>query len=488
MKNSAKTPPSIQPESLSGSPTKDWWLLVFAAAFGAVLGTSLVKFGNPVILDNLVTEDVLSRIIPSLPGGAAGQPAPASADWQEVLFRPWAMGWGLAMLAVVGLLAWSAGPSFPRGPYRFLAVPGIWFGWQLLSGAQSVDPALTRLTLLHFSGCMACLFLGWYALSAVRRPFFFWSGLLIGFGLVLWQGLGQHYGGLEAVRNFFYERPDWQQSPPEVIKRFTSGRIFATLVYPNALAGVILLLAPCLTLALWRMSERLPRLVRAVASGLLAYTCLACLVWSGSKSGWLIALIMGIVALLHAPVTRRAKLIFVISILFLGLAGFFVRYAGYFKRGATSVSARFDYWNAAWKTAVEHPLLGTGPGTFSIAYKRIKKPESEMTRLAHNDYLEQASDSGWVGLCAYVTFVIGALSLLYRNSHIKEDSLLFSVWIGLLGWATQGFIEFGLYIPALAWVAFALFGWLLGAAARAGPLQVGRFKSTELDPRMRMQP
>jgi len=31
-----------------------------------------------------------------------------------------------------------------------------------------------------------------------------------------------------------------------------------------------------------------------------------------------------------------------------------------------------------------------------------------------------------------------------------------------LGWALQSLLEFGLYIPALAWSAFALLGWLVG--------------------------
>jgi hypothetical protein len=34
----------------------------------------------------------------------------------------------------------------------------------------------------------------------------------------------------------------------------------------------------------------------------------------------------------------------------------------------------------------------------------------------------------------------------------------------LLGWSGQGLVEFGLYVPALAWPAFTLFGWLWGVA------------------------
>src|SRR4029077_17807973 len=90
---------------------------------------------------------------------------------------------------------------------------------------------------------------------------------------------------------------------------------------------------------------------------------------------------------------------------------FFVRYASFFKKGATSVSARFDYWRAAVQTVKARPLFGTGPGTFAIPYLQIKRPESEPTRMVHNDCLEQASDSGLPGFFAYSVFIIAALIL-----------------------------------------------------------------------------
>jgi hypothetical protein len=37
----------------------------------------------------------------------------------------------------------------------------------------------------------------------------------------------------------------------------------------------------------------------------------------------------------------------------------------------------------------------------------------------------------------------------------------FAIFAGLLAWFLQGFIEFGLFIPALAWTAFSLAGCLL---------------------------
>jgi len=37
----------------------------------------------------------------------------------------------------------------------------------------------------------------------------------------------------------------------------------------------------------------------------------------------------------------------------------------------------------------------------------------------------------------------------------------------LLGWSIQGVVEFGLYIPALAWPAFLFLGWLLGVELKS---------------------
>jgi O-antigen ligase len=193
---------------------------------------------------------------------------------------------------------------------------------------------------------------------------------------------------------------------------------------------------------------------------------LACLYWSGSKGGWLLALLLILVAMLHLPWSMRAKAVILSTVLVLGMAGFILKYAGFFQRGATSVSARFDYWRAAVETMVAKPVFGTGPGTFSIAYQAIKRPESEMSRLTHNDYLQQASDSGVVAALAYLAFVVTMLLCGYAKPATPELWPRFSVWLGLLGYALQGLMEFGLYIPALAWCAFGLSGWLVATCPK----------------------
>jgi O-antigen ligase len=178
-------------------------------------------------------------------------------------------------------------------------------------------------------------------------------------------------------------------------------------------------------------------------------------------------LALGLVGQLRLPFSRRLKVALVTVVLLAGLAGFFWRHATFFQKGATSVSARFDYWRAAAQTVKDKPVFGTGPGTFAIAYGRVKKPESEMARLAHNDYLEQASDSGVPGMLAYIIFIVAGLAWSFpwagkAQTLGSDDWPTFAVWLGVLGWGLQSLAEFGLYIPALAWPAFTFLGWLLG--------------------------
>jgi hypothetical protein len=429
--------------------SNDWLPPIFAGLFGAFLGLCLLKFGNPPVTEKWV----------EAPDGV----------WQFLLGYPWPIAWAYWLLALIGVFGMAAARRKSSAPRWLVALPVVWLVWQLLAATQSADPTLTRLTLKHFAACVLCFYLGYFSLSRVQRVWPFWLGLVCGFLLVLAVGWEQQCGGLKETRDYFFREvyPHMTVVPPDYLKRMSSNRIFSTLLYPNVLAGALLLLLPATLAALWQLRELLTPAARWFLIGLVGTAGLACLYWSGSKGGWLLMLLLGLASLLRLPFSQRLKVVLVTVILATGLAGFFLRHATFFKKGATSVSARFDYWRAAVQTARDKPLLGTGPGTFGIAYEKIKRPESEMARLVHNDYLEQASDSGLVGLLAYTLFIAGALALTFPRpgrapTTQPEDWLTFAVWLGVLGWSLQGFIEFGLYIPALAWPAFTFLGWLLG--------------------------
>lgn len=445
--------------------------LVFALAFGLFLGLCLWKFGNPVVLDQKIS-------------------APASlADW---IHDPWPIHWATwIFLPLAGIGAVFALKNKPRWPSPWLwLLPLAWFGWQIVSAVATdhVAPDLVPATLLHFAGCGAAYFLG--ALVLNQRSLLPWllAGILAAFAFCLVRAVDQQVVEFPHTRNLLAEgeAAHWTNLPPEiflrlkqdgviittngtdianplVVKKLQNSRVMGTLVYPNALAGVILLLLP-ITLAL-ASTKRIRPAIRAVTLALAAILGGLAFVWSGSKFGWLLALVVAAACLLRRPLPMRWKIGAVTGIMILGLGIFALRFHHYFATGATSASARMDYWRAAVEIAAHNPAVGTGPGTFQHPYSQIKAPEAEMTRLVHNDYLEQFCDSGLLGGILYAAWIALALVIVARRLWKTEDTVLFATVLGVSAWFIQGIAEFSLYIPALAWIAFTLLGFLISLAS-----------------------
>lgn len=415
------------------------WPTVIAALLGFAIAVATTKLGNPVIFEAM---------------------AYTPQNLAEAVFGLWPLSWGYTVVIPVLLLSIPVARFRIPEPKWLLALPILWLFLAFLSSARSVAPDLSRLAVMHFATAVAFFFAGLFGLAPSPKQNLFWRIAFFGFLYILWCGLEQHNGGLEATRKTFYEQPDWKNASKELILRVESNRVFSIFVYANAFAGAILLWTPALLIVLWDWTKRLPSIAQKVIVGLFAYMAFACLFWTGSKAGWLIAIAMAVAGLLHLQMSRQLRAGIICAILLLGLGGFAVKNLAYFKKGATSASARLIYWKAALQVANEHPLLGAGPGTFAKTFAPIKPPEAEMARLTHNDYLEQACDSGWPAFVIFTAFI--ATVLYFGHSVVVRSPLHLAVWLGALGWALQSFVEFGLYIPAIAWTAFLFLGWLLG--------------------------
>ena len=450
---------------------------LYALAFGLFLGLCLWKFGNPVILDHKIS---------------------APTTFAEFLDEPWPLHWAnwilLPLAALGGLLAFkkrklghSEKLEIGNWKLKIQWLPLAWLGWQFISATKTVDADLTRATLWQFSGCVACYFLG--ALIFSRDHLWRWllPGLLAAFAFCLVRGIDQRVFEFPQNRLVLIEgeRTGWTNFPPAaiaqmkadniiittngaevanpaILEKFKKGRVAGTLVYPNALAGIILLLWPVSLALAFEATKNLKPFIRLAAIALTIFLGGAALFWSGSKLGWLIAIGLAGLYLLRRDGSRKFKFMAVAVVLLFGLGIFTVRFHHYFATGAHSVGARFDYWRAAVRTTATHPIFGTGPGTFQHPYAEIKAPESEMARLAHNDYLEQFSDAGILSGLTYAAWIISALVVLGKKLWRNGNEMEFAIFAGLLAWFTQGLGEFGLYIPALAWMAFTLLGGLIG--------------------------
>ncbi|HZL43389.1 MAG TPA: O-antigen ligase family protein [Verrucomicrobiae bacterium] len=497
----------------------------YALAFGIFLGLALVKFGNPVILEGALS---------------------APTTFQEWRGFPWPPGWSiwaLAPMLVAGMALAAALKPRWTGISALWMLPVLWFAWQIVSAAESVDRKLSLATLGQFGGCIACYFAGSMLLRSRHLLNWLLIGLLAGFTFCLVRGVDQRLFEFPQERQMLIEgeRTGWTNFAPNslaqlkrdaviltvdgkevvnpfILAKYQKGRVHGTLVYPNAMAGAILLLWPVSIAASLAHTKKFKPVTRFT---LLAFTLvlgLAGFFWTGSKFAWLIAIGIGCLCLGQLEVQRRHKVLLVSMIVLVGLLVFAFRFHNYFEMGARSAGARLDYWRAAVRGTVEQPWTGSGPGTFQRTYARLKAPESEMARLTHNDYLEQFSDSGIVGGMTYLGWISLALVGAWRQLGHKfersrspgkdlptaltpslshrmgegarrasegsgvgvgegrdessfgrgcgfaalensRDAVGTAVVLGLTGWFIQGLGEFSLYIPGLAWPAFTLLGW-----------------------------
>ena len=440
----------------------------YALVFGLFLGLAILKFGNPVILD----QKIAPPVSPS-----------------EFLADAWPTHWGnwiLLPLSLAGAaLVFVSRPRWPGTRWLWL-LPLLWFGWQLLSTTRTVDGNLTATTLCQFAGCLACYFIGAFIFGRERAGHWLFIGVLVAFAFCLVRGINQRLFEFQQSRQMLLEggRTGWTNIPPElfmelkrnqviiatngmdvpnpaILAKFAKGRVMGTLVYPNALAGLILLLLPVSLVLAFNSTKRLRQPVRATVITLTIFLGGAAFFWTGSKLGWLIAVAIGGACLFRLQWPARLKWAALVAVTVVGLGIFAIRFHGYLAAGATSVGARFDYWRAALETTFKHPLLGTGPGTFQRPYAQLKLPTAEMARLAHNDYLEQFSDSGIVGGTLYGAWIVLSLLTMGRRVWRSAERVSFAIFLGVFAWFIQGFGEFGLYVPALAWTAFTLLGFLL---------------------------
>jgi hypothetical protein len=74
---------------------------------------------------------------------------------------------------------------------------------------------------------------------------------------------------------------------------------------------------------------------------------------------------------------------------------------------------RADYWAVAWDEYTSHPLLGTGAGTFELAWNR-ERPTNFGARDAHNVYLEALAELGPIGLALLCVVLVIPLARLRR--------------------------------------------------------------------------
>jgi O-antigen ligase len=132
-----------------------------------------------------------------------------------------------------------------------------------------------------------------------------------------------------------------------------------------------------------------------------------------------------------------------------------------FETNGVSSNSRLDIHAAVQPMIADHPLLGTGLGSFPTAFQAYRPSTmspDEIIDKAHNSYLEFAAEMGVPALLVLMG-ALGWVGLqLYRGMRDRREryvipTLGFAVW--LLG-GIYSLVDFPLQIPALTALFVAL--------------------------------
>ena len=119
----------------------------------------------------------------------------------------------------------------------------------------------------------------------------------------------------------------------------------------------------------------------------------------------------------------------------------------------------------------DHPVFGTGPGSFYVAFPRYRPAGvAGFHDHAHNDYAQFAAESGLLGIALIGAFVAVSLAAALFAQWRRRDPLMrglsFASVMGVTALLIHSAFDFNLQIPAnavlfvvllaLAWIALHL--------------------------------
>jgi len=328
-----------------------------------------------------------------------------------------------------------------------LEIPLLLFaGVAGISTLQSIDPEVSvgGIYRVYTFGLLPMLaMMGLFAWSVQMdrsrvRAQLVWAIILAGAGVGAYAWM--QYQGLE---------------PFEAMPRVEGGRPWASVGNPIYL-GTVCMLALLVTVFEWLERRRWHALygfcVLAQITGL--FLSLSRSAWVGMLAGLLVGLLMrrrpsfkalmvvvGFVGLLFLlPITRTR----VLSIV---------------QPGEASNTARIEGWKGALHIWRDHPVWGTGPDTFLLAFRPyrtaayLKSGGLSVTQAhAHNDTLQVVSTMGALGLGAWILILlvlarslrgappllVACAAALFVHNQFNFSSLTTTAWMALL---------FGVWLP-----------------------------------------
>jgi len=342
----------------------------------------------------------------------------------------------------------------------------------------SIAPYNTRIHLILVVCCAAVFFFARMLGQdrASRRRLVTWLVALGTFEALY--GLVQHLTGWQRIFGY--------------VKKYNLEEATGTYINRNHFAGFLEMVIPFGVALVLYENAKLPRKIvpgrnvriKRVLGGrklsriglwlLVATVMVAGLFFSLSRMGIISALASVAVMAAFAGFQRKAGLWIaagimacgIILVLWMGAGPALGRFGTISEEYASVDESRWSLWKDTARLIGGHPLLGSGLGTFPVAFTRVQSTFlGRFVNHAHNDYLELASDLGIPAAALFFGSTGALLVRVARKAASSEVSFERAMALGCLGSIAaillHSLTDFNLYIPANALV----FSLILGLAA-----------------------
>ncbi|HUJ32987.1 MAG TPA: O-antigen ligase family protein [Candidatus Acidoferrum sp.] len=376
-------------------------------------------------------------------------------------------------------------------PFPASLVPG-WLRGQSYSGSRfvtlSVAPYSSRSDFLILLACLIALFFA-YAVGQDRDR----KRRLI-LALMALGTAEAFYGLIQYLMN--WQRIFWYA------KKYDLEEATGTYINRNHFAGFLEMILPfAIAFALYE-GEKLaaargqhagetrrwaarPNAAKVVLWLAVAMVVMAAIVFSRSRMGMVAACAsLAVVFGLKATEKRRAAAVLgaafvVLSICFaawIGVRPALDRFAN--MRGEFSGDeSRLSMWPGTLRLIGEHPIIGTGLGTFPVVYTTVQTTFlTQFVNHAHNDYLEISSDIGIPAATLLFGSIFFVLARAVRNFLHGEGKYGRAVSLACAGSIVAMLLhsatDFNLHIPANALLFALILGLAMASTQKAASVEL----------------
>lgn len=260
-----------------------------------------------------------------------------------------------------------------------------------------------------------------------------------------------------------------------------AGRVGGTFVCPNHFAGYLEMTIPfALAYVLFakkrggsRRSGGSEVLGRKIIIAFCGLVMIMALLLSISRAGWIAFAASVVFLFVMVSQQKKVRVAAWLTPLLVILVGVGVvlaksehvrkRFSQSFSTEDASYLKRMHVWLDTMSLVRDHLLVGTGPGTFEMAYRQCRRPSMLLAiKYTHNDYIHILSDYGAIGFAILLSGIIAFGRKMWKATRMlkrrNDKAIAYGVLGAVIALLVHSLIDFNMHIPSNAMTMAVIVG------------------------------